>query len=270
MAGSLALDRDRPSEAKLIMNFCTAVFALALSILPSAGAAPSAAQLIQSGDVADRAFKPADALDSYLPAEKLQPNNVDLLLRISRQYRHLMSDTGSSAGKLKYGQMALDYDKRAAALAPNDSDAQLSSAITYGKMLPHSGKKEQVTASPLIKKSADRAIRLNAQNDNAWHVLGRWHQTLANVSGVKRAVGGMLYGDLPTGSNAESVKCFERAIAINPKRCRHHIELGRTYAQMGREAEAKRSLKQGLALPNREKDDPEIKARGRESLAKLP
>ena len=131
-------------------------------------------------------------------------------------------------------------------------------------------RKEQVTASPLIKKSADRAIRLNAQNDNAWHVLGRWHQTLANVSGVKRAVGGMLYGDLPTGSNDESVKCFERAIAINPKRCRHHIELGRTYAQMGREAEAKRSLKQGLALPNSEKDDPEIKARGRDTLAKLP
>ncbi len=252
------------------MNLRNCVFTLTLGLLTSAGADPSTPEMIKSGDAADRAFKPAEALKSYLPAEKLEPNNVDLLLSISRQYRHLMSDTGGSAGKLKYGQMALGYDQRAAALAPNDSDAQLSSAITYGKMLPYSGKKEQVTASPLIKKSADRAIRLNSKNDTAWHILGRWHQTLANVGGVKRAVGGMLYGDLPQGSNAESVKCFEKAIAIDSKRCRHHIELGRTYAQMGRDAEAKRSLQKGLAMPNREKDDPEIKVRGREALSKLP
>jgi len=247
---------------------------IALAILATGGQSVSWAspvsELIAKGDVADRAFKPADALNSYLPAEKLDPNNVPLLLRISRQYRHMMSDAGTNERKLTFGHQALGYDKRAAALAPNDSEAQLSPAITYGKMLPFEGKKEQVAASPLIKAAADKAIKLDSGNDNAWHVLGRWHQSLANVTGLKRSLGEMLYGKLPVGSYAESVKCFEKAIAINPKRLRHHIELGRTYALMGDPKSARSFLEKGLAMPTREKDDAEIKALGREALAKLP
>lgn len=246
---------------------------IALAILTTASQsvcrASPVSDLIAKGDVADRAFKPADALNSYLPAEKLDPNNVPLLLRISRQYRHMMPDAGNNGKKLAFGHQALAYDKRAAALAPNDSEAQLSSAITYGKMLPFEGKKEQVAASPLIKAAADRAIRLDSRNDNAWHVLGRWHQSLANVNGLKRGLGGMLYGKLPVGSYAESVRAFEKAIAINPKRLRHHIELGRTYALMGDPRSARISLDKGLAMPNREKDDAEIKVLGREALAEL-
>jgi hypothetical protein len=49
----------------------------------------------------------------------------------------------------------------------------------------------------------------------------------------------------------------------------HYIELGRTYAHMGRSADAKRYIEKGLAMPNTEKDDQEIKDRGRETLAKL-
>jgi tetratricopeptide (TPR) repeat protein len=237
--------------------------------LASQAAEPTAADLIRKGDISDRAFKPAQALQSYLPAERLEPENVELLLRISRQYRHMMSDAGNDAQKLKLGRTALSYDLKAAALAPKNSEAQLSEAITYGKMVPFEGKKEQVAATPRIKAAADRALRLDSQNDNAWHVLGRWNETLADVSGVKRALGGMLYGKLPKGSNEEAVKCFQRAIAINPNRLRHYIELGRTYGNMGDDATARRFIQKGLSMPNREKDDPEMKARGREALANL-
>jgi tetratricopeptide (TPR) repeat protein len=180
-----------------------------------------------------------------------------------------MADTKAVPEKLRLGQTALSYGQRAAALGSNDSDAQLCTAITYGKMLPYQGKKEQVEASPRIKAAADRALKLNPRNDTAWHVLGRWHQALANVGGVKRAVGGVLYGKLPVGTNAQSIACFEKAIALNPRRLRHYIEEGRTYAQMGDAVAAKRFIKKGLAMPNAEKDDPEMKQRGRDALAKL-
>lgn len=242
--------------------------ALILSIQP--GQAQSVAELLKKGDAADASFRADDALKSYLPAEKLDPNNVRLLVRIARQYRHLMADAKAVPEKLRLGQLALDYGKKAAAAGPNDSEAQLSPAITYGKMLPYQGKKEQVEASPRIKAAADRAIKLDPRNDNAWHILGRWHQTLANVGGVKRAVGGMLFGKLPVGTNEQAIACFEKAIAINPSRLRHFIEEGRTYAQMGDTATARRFIQKGLAMPNVEKDDPDIKRHGREALAKLP
>ncbi len=232
--------------------------------------AQTSAQLMQDGDAFDRNFQALDALRYYLPAEKLDPSNVALLVRIARQYRHLMSDAKTDAEKLRLGAIALDYGRRAAVLGPRDSDAQLSPAITYGRMLAFQGSREQAAAAPLIKAAADRAIALDPRNDVAWHVLGRWHQALADLGMLKHLLGGMIYGKLPTTTHGAAVDCFERAIAINPRRLRHFIELGRTYAQMGRSAEARKFIEKGLSMPDTEKDDPELKTRGREALAKLP
>ena len=62
---------------------------------------------------------------------------------------------------------------------------------------------------------------------------------------------------------------MKKAIALNPKRLMHYIELGRIYAQMGKKEEARQFINKGLAMPDTEKDDPETKQRGRETLAKL-
>ena len=225
--------------------------------------------LVKNGDEFDLKLQASQALDFYLLAEKLEPKNADLLLRIARQYRHLMADATTREEKLRLGGIGLNYAQRAAALAPNDSEAQLSPAISYGKMVAIQGMKEQTEASRRIKDAADKAIRLDPNNDLAWHVLGRWNRVLAGVSGAKRALASLLYGELPAGSNAEAVVCFQRAIQINPNRLMHYIELGQVYAQMGKSADARRVIVQGLAMPDVEKDDPEIKRRGRETLAKL-
>lgn len=242
---------------------------MALLITCAIGHAQSASDLIKSGDVLDNKLKAYEALKYYLPAEKMEPKNVRLLVHIARQYRHLMSDAKTREDKLILGGVALDYGQRAAKLGPNDSEAQLSPAITYGRLLPFQGSKEQVAATPLIKLAADKAIKLDPRNDVAWHVLGRWHQVLADVSQLKRALGQIIYGKLPVTTNEAAVKCFEKAIEINPHRLRHYIELGRTYAQMGKDAEARKFIAKGLAMPEVEKDDAELKQRGRDTLSKL-
>jgi tetratricopeptide (TPR) repeat protein len=246
------------------------VAAASLMLAGSPAHAQSSGELIANGDLMDARFKAAEALLYYLPAEKLEPKNAPLLVRIARQYRHLMSDATTKEEKLRLGGIALDYGRRAALHGPHDSDAQVSCAITYGRLLPLQGSKDQVAAIPLIKAGADKAIALNPRNELAWHVLGRWHQVLADMGMVKHALSRLIYGKLPTTTNEAAVKCFEQAIAINPLRPRHHIELGRTYVQMGRHADAKKSLQKGLGLPNLDKDDAELKEKGREALAKLP
>lgn len=243
--------------------------AVALLLMCMASRAESTDELIKKGDVFDAKFNAGEALKYYLPANKLEPSNVRLLLRIARQYRHLMTDAGLRDDKLRLGGLALAYAHRAAALAPNNSEAQLSPAITYGKMLPFEGIQEQIEASPRIKEAADKAIQLDPRNDNAWHILGRWNRELAGVSAVKRDIANFLYGKLPFGTNEAAVTCFEKSIKINPNRLMHYIELGLTYAQMGRKEEARRFIAMGLAMPNVEKDDPETKQHGRETLAKL-
>jgi len=228
-----------------------------------------AAELILKGDAFDHSFKPTAALQYYLPAEKLDPRNADALVRIARQYRHLMTDATTREKKLQYGALALDYSRRVALLAPNDSEAQLATAITYGKMLPLLGTKEQIDASNYIKNSADRALKLDPRNDTAWYILGRWHRAVAEVGGFKRTMGSMIYGKLPSSTNEAAVTCFQKAIAINPDRLRDYIEIGRTYAAMGKRDDARRFIAKGLAMADVEKDDPETKRLGRETLTKL-
>jgi len=233
------------------------------------GGGEDADELIAKGDEFDKRLQAKEALENYMPANKLQPDNVDVLVRIARQYRHLMADAPTKKEKLRLGAVSLEYANRAATLAPNNAEAQLSPAISYGKMLPFMGSKDQVNAAPRIKAAVDRALELDPTNDNAWHILGRWNRVLADVNGVKRALAKALYGGLPVTTNEAAEKCLLKAIEINPNRCIHHIELGRIYAEMGRKEEARKCIQDGLAMPNKEKDDPEMKEIGRQLLQKL-
>ena len=235
----------------------------------AAGAAESPDDLIAKGDVFDETFRATEALQFYLPAEKLQPSNVHVLVCIARQYRYLLADAQTREEKLRLGGIALNYAQKAAALAPENSEAQLSVAISYGKMLPFMDTKSQFQASPYIKAYAEKAIRLDPGNDLAWHVLGRWHRTLSDVNMLKRTVASFMYGQLPKTTTEKAVNCFEKALEINPRRLMHYVELGRAYAQMGKTEEARRFIEKGLSMPNLEKDDPETKRRGQETLAKL-
>lgn len=231
--------------------------------------AQTAEDLIQTGQAYEAKLDTHRALTYFLEAEKLQPKNANLLVSIARQYRHLMAEAESEKEKMRLGGQALDYGHRAARLAPQNSDAQLSTAISYGKMLPLLGSKEQLEHSKVIRQGAERAIKLNPRNDLAWHIMGRWHRNIAEITGLKRTLAAVIYEKLPETTHADAVKCFTKAIEINPHRVIHYIELGRTYALMGKPEEARRYLARGLKMPSVEKDDEESKAQARGVLAKL-
>src|SRR5215471_14043229 len=106
-------------------NFVLSKIFLVIGDLLLSGAARgagSAEQLIQQGDAFYAKLQAADSLKFYLPAEKLDPNNVRLLVRISREYRHLMSDSVKPMEKLSLGSTALTYAKRAVTLAPDNPE----------------------------------------------------------------------------------------------------------------------------------------------------
>jgi Flp pilus assembly protein TadD len=225
--------------------------------------------LIAKGDAFYAKLQAAAALKYYLPAEKLEPNNARLLVHISREYRHLMSDATSAQERLSLGSTAVNYARRAVAINPNDPEAHLALAISYGKLEPLQTNRQKFEAVHIIKDAVDKAIKLDPRNDLGWHVLGRWHEGLAQINPVMRALAQVAFGKLPDSTHEEAAACFQRAIALNPNRPMHYIELGVVYAQMGRTDEARRFTNTGLSMPNTDKDDSEIKRQGREVLAKL-
>ena len=237
--------------------------------LPAGAAAENAEDLIAKGDVYYARLQASESLKYYLPAEKLDPSNVRLLVHISREYRHLMSDASSSNEKVKLGRVALGYAKRAVALNPNDSEAQLAVAISCGKMEPFGTNRERFDSVSIVKSAADKVIRLDPSNDLAWHILGLWHENLAEVNGVQRALAQVAFGKLPDSTYEQAAQCFQKAISLDPNRLMHYIELGRLYAKMGKNDEARHLISTGLGMQNTEKDDAETKRQGRELLAQL-
>jgi tetratricopeptide (TPR) repeat protein len=249
--------------------FSIIILSIVSSLMPATLRAGPADELIAKGDACAVKFESTEALKFYLPAERLEPANQHLLARISREYRHQMSDAMQPEEKLNLGSTAVEYAKRAAALAPNDPESQLAVAISYGKLELLQGNREKFEASRIIKEAADKAVEVDPSSDLAWHVLGRWHMALADVNAFKRALAAMVYGKLPESTYQEAANCFEKAIALNPNRLMHYIELGRVYAHMGRTDDARIFIKKGLAMQETEKDDPETKREGQEVLAKL-
>lgn len=240
-----------------------------LSLSVCIGADAGVAELIKKGDALDAQLKTKAALETFLEAEKLAPNNAELLRRIAKEYDESMVDVSSKEEKKRLAELGLTYAKRAVAAEPENATAQLALAICYGRVAPYLDSKTKIGYSKLVKLHTDKALALDPNNDYAHHVLGAWNYELANLGGLLRTVAKLIYGEIPAASNEDAVAHFKKAIDLMPQRVAHHVELGRTYAAMGKTDLARVELTKGLSLPSREKDDPDSKARAKEALGKL-
>jgi tetratricopeptide (TPR) repeat protein len=231
--------------------------------------AQSAGDLVRAGDALDVRFRNREAIEIYLKADALQPNDAEILRRIAKQYSQLMVSESRSPENKDLARKALDYAQRAVQSDPANANARLSLAICYGKAAFLEGARRRIEMSRLIREEAEAAIRIDPRLDYAWHVLGRWNYELANFNAALRFLAEAIYGKFPDASNERAAECFEKAVAFEPDRVIHHVELGRTYAALGRKPEALAELKKGLSLPSREKDDNESKDRARKAIAAL-
>jgi hypothetical protein len=153
--------------------FATTALTLACSTIR----AGPADELVKTGDDFDLKLQASEALGFYLAAEKLEPKSASLLLRIARQYRHLMVDARTREEKLRLDGVGLDYALRASALAPDDSEAQLSLAISYGKMVPLQGSEEQIESARRIKDAVDKAIKTRSKERSGMGCVGPMEQS---------------------------------------------------------------------------------------------
>lgn len=235
----------------------------------SAVANPEAAALIARGDGLDARMKTAEALSVYLEAEALAPDNPRLLNQIAKQYGESMVDLSDENERKAAGQQALAYALKSVNVAPENAESHLALAICYGRLLDLVSSREKVEYSRLVKTHTEKAIQLDPSLDYAWHMLGRWHRAVVDAGPLLRGIVTVVYGGLPKASLDDAATAFEKAAALNPTRVAHQIEMGITYALMGRSDDARQAIQRGLTLPAKERDDPDTQARGRAVLDSL-
>ena len=244
-------------------------FIVATALLPSIGFCGDFVELIKKADALDKQGKNQQALGYCLEAEKLAPEDPEVLRRVAKQYAESVLDAGDQASKRALAEKAVAYAKRAVAAGPKNALAHLSLAICYGRAATVADAKTKIAYSKLIKEHADNALALDPKNDLTHYVLGCWCYEMANLSGFLRAAARVIYGALPTATNADAARHLEKAVALNPRRVANHAALGRTYAALGDRERARQRLNTALSLPDADKADAIVKQQARDDLAKL-
>jgi Flp pilus assembly protein TadD len=236
---------------------------------PGAAAEPRLEDLLAEASAAEARFDPQSALDLYLRANALHPEDAVILQKISRQYSDLTLDTSETKKKRELCAEALAYGERAVALQPDKALNLVSLAICYGKLGELSDQRTRVNYSRRVKQYAEQALTLDPDDDYAHHVLGRWHCEVASLDAASRIVLNVVYGGLPGASTAEAVRHLQRAVELAPDVPGHRLELGFALLADGKRADARTAFEQALALPQREKYEDEVRPRARAALAKL-
>lgn len=227
--------------------------------------------LMAKGDSLSAVWQHQAAADMYLKVVGLDSNQYAALWKAGDQ----LTETANQLPENKKDEKEALFEQarqlcdKAIQVNPNGWEGHLKLSVVLGRLALFRGGKEKINLSKAVKASADQALVLNPQCDLAHHVLGRWHQNLANLSWALKTAAKIVYGGVPPGTNEEAVEHFKKAIEINPNHIEHYLELAKTYQFMGKKELMKEPLEKLLTLPNVEEKDPEFKKEAKELLKKI-
>ncbi|MGE5402020.1 MAG: tetratricopeptide repeat protein [Ignavibacteriales bacterium] len=240
----------------------------------SATYAQNIQELLTTGDnYAEEQFNNQKALDIYLQADKLSPNNWDVYWRLSRTYvdiaDHMPSSTDAQkeAQQAKY-QQALDYAEKSVKLAPDKSVTYIRRAIANGKIALFKGVFSVIGLVNKVKSDAEKAIKLG--NGNSYvqavshYVLGRTHAKVCEKAYLVRLPLGLGWGNMEV-AEAE----LKKAIEIHPNFRMFYLDLAKVYIENDDYQKAKDSLYKLEKSPKAYQDDDKYLAEARVLLDKI-
>jgi tetratricopeptide (TPR) repeat protein len=134
------------------------------------------------------------------------------------------------------------------------ADGHFALAASVGRASLSMGKKARIRRASLVRDEALKAIALNPRHDGAYHILGRWNAEIMRLSGLSRFFARSLLGAgvFKQASWDAAISNMERAVALDPGRLYHRLELAQIYVDRKRYDEARAQLRELLALPDRE------------------
>jgi FimV-like protein len=255
---------------KKLAWICSVIICIAtVPALAQEGIADSISKYMTLGDALADEWDHEGAADAYLTVLGLDPDNYEACWKAGDQYTEIADRLDIKHQKESYFMQGSTLCEKAIKIHPEGWEGHFRLAVALGRLALFRGGKEKIKLSKMIKAEADTALALNPQADLVYHLLGRWHQNLANLSGMLKFFAKVLYGGVPPGYNEEAVAMFKKAIEINPNHIEHHLELARTYEFMGKKELMREPLEKVLALSAVEEGDPEFKKEAEKMLKKL-
>jgi len=216
-------------------------------------------ELIKQGDELIDNFNNQEALERYLQADKISPNNWEVNWRISRAYVNIANQMPANTGDQEDDQLAvyekaLDYADKAISIAPDKSATYLRRAIANGKIALFKGVFSVAGVVNKVREDIVKAIQLGNGGDYVQslchYVLGRTHAKVSEKWKPARAILGLGWGDIEI-----AIEEYKKAIKLNSDFRMFYLDLARAYIEEDEYKLARQNLKIVPTKPKLEEDD---------------
>ncbi len=235
------------------------------------GTPQTAAGYIAAGDRERETMQARAALDDFEHAIALDSNNYEALYKASRESVDLGEFESNPAAKQQDFATGLRFAQRATVVNPTGPDGHFAVARALGRQALAVGGKKRIQFAKQVRAEALAALSYDPNHAGALHVMGVWNAEVMRLSGIERFIARNLLGGgvLGTASWKEAVRYLQEAVAIEPKRIVHHLDLGKVYADLGEKSKARQQFELVLSTPPAEYNDPHYKDDAQHQLARL-
>ncbi len=238
---------------------------LAPAVLP-AQSRPGVAQHVALGDSAHAALAPAQALAHYRAAYAVDSSDYEVLWKMARELVDIAKQIEGRDDSSKHLRDSLYLEARAFGEAavrvnPSGADGHFAIGQALGRLSRTKGGKERVHFARIIYDEGMKAIELDSTHDGAYHLIGAWHAEVKRLSWIQRKAAALLFGGgfLAKGNWHDAQAYLEKAVALDPRKIFHRLELGEVYIDLGQYSEARAELRAVSTLPVTDVLDPEYK-----------
>jgi regulator of microtubule dynamics protein 3 len=204
--------------------------------------AATPSELISQGDSLCAIYNFKSAVELYRSAAQADSSNFSAYWKLGRCL-NFIGELAPKDSQLVIFEKARDAELAALNLNDASADAHFQLARAVGKIALYKGIFNSVGLTKQVKREADRALALDSLHDGAWHILGRWHREVGKKPKLFRSPLGL--GD---ANKEDAVAFMQKAIGINPNLIHHHLEMGITYREYDRDADARREFEKCIAL----------------------
>ena len=253
-----------------------ALLLLAIAPAPGDGAKAQSVEAEARGDSLIAAFRTEEAIAAYRDGLEGRPDDPRLLWKTSLALAGLSQETPGPGGDERLLEEAVALARSAVGAAPAVSRAYTALAVALGLYGRHLGyvhrihrAREVIAVGRQAHAAASRAMLLDPSDPAPHLFLGVWHRELATVHPIAKAVARTFLGGYPEVSLEESEAHLQEAIERAPDDVTARLQLGRTYLDMAREADARRELEAATTAPPRNRLDQIEQREARELLEEI-
>ena len=200
---------------------------------------------------------------------KINANDVEVLWRLAQIHFDIADQSEDPAVHKEHFYPGLEYAKKALDLNPKSARANHWYAVLIGQIGLLEGTEQKIKNSYEVEKYALRAIELDPDYDGTYHVMGRWHYELANLSWIERKIAEWVYSTPPEGGYEQAADFFKKAINVKDDEIRHYFWLAKTYLELDDYQDAKKTFKKILTLMPFDKSDANMQFEAKEYLEDL-